>query len=174
MIAVKENRQSLEQKIVELVSEYQALKIEQVEKYFGLPSETMAKAFRKLVKKGRISLDQEAGIIRAAKDIREDMKLIRSFWLVLDFLEDCDFHGAAHFPLVLEMYRSGSVYSLFYCMEGDELVIANSINQLQTSICFQPIVLLEDQAQIEKMSELNAVFCTVEEHGEVAYFTYES
>lgn len=45
MIAVKENRQSLEQKIVELVSEYQALKIEQVEKYFGLPSETMAKAF---------------------------------------------------------------------------------------------------------------------------------
>ena len=26
----------------------------------------------------------------------------------------------------------------------------------------------------EKMSELNAVFCTVEEHGEVAYFTYES
>ena len=31
MIAVKENRQSLEQKIVELVSEYQALKIEQVE-----------------------------------------------------------------------------------------------------------------------------------------------
>ena len=90
MIVVKENRQSLEQKIVELVSEYQALKIEQVEKYFGLPSETMAKAFRKLVKKGRISLDQEAGIIRESKDIREDMKLIRSFWLVLDFLDDCD------------------------------------------------------------------------------------
>lgn len=174
MIAVKENRQSLEQKIVELVSEYQALKIEQVEKYFGLPSETMAKAFRKLVKKGRISLDQEAGIIRESKDIREDMKLIRSFWLVLDFLDDCDYHGAAHFPLMLEMYRSGSVYSVFYCMEGDELVIANSINQLRTSICFQPIVLLEDQAQIEKMSELNAVFCTVKEHGEVAYFTYES
>lgn len=174
MIAVKENRQSLEQKIVELVSEYQALKIEQVEKYFGLPSETMAKAFRKLVKKGRISLDQEAGIIRESKDIREDMKLIRSFWLVLDFLDDCDFHGAANFPLMLEMYRSGRVYSVFYCMEGDELVIAKSINQLRTSICFQPIVLLEDQAQIEKMSELNAVFCTVKEHGEVAYFTYES
>ena len=174
MIAVKENRQSLEQKIVELVSEYQALKIEQVEKYFGLPSETMAKAFRKLVKKGRISLDQEAEIIRAAKDIREDLKLIRSFWLVLDFLDDCDFHGAANFTLMLEMYRSGSVYSVFYCMEGDELVIAKSINQLRTSICFQPIVLLEDQAQIEKMSELNAVFCTVKEHGEVAYFTYES
>lgn len=174
MIAVKENRRSLEQKIVELVSEYQALKIEQVEKYFGLPSEIMAKAFRKLVKKGRISLDQEAGIIRAAKDIREDMKLIRSFWLVLDFLDDCDYHGAAHFPLMLEMYRSGSVYSVFYCMEGDELVICRSIQPLQQSICFQPIVLLEDQAQIEKMSELNAVFCTVEEHGEVAYFTYES
>lgn len=174
MIAVKENRQSLEQKIVELVSEYQALKIEQVEKYFGLPSETMAKAFRKLVKKGRISLDQEAGIIRASKDIREDLKLICSFWLVLDFLEDCDYHGAAHFPLMLEMYRSGSVYSVFYCMEGDELVICRSIQPLQQSICFQPIVLLEDQAQIEKMSELNAVFCTVEEHGEVAYFTYES
>mgnify|MGYP000005683782 FL=1 len=174
MIAVKENRQSLEQKIVELVSEYQALKIEQVEKYFGLPSETMAKAFRKLVKKGRISLDQEAGIIRESKDIREDMKLIRSFWLVLDFLDDCDFHGAAYFPLMLEMYRSGRVYSVFYCMEGDELVICRSIQPLQQSICFQPIVLLEDQAQIEKMSELNAVFCTVKEHGEVAYFTYES
>ena len=102
------------------------------------------------------------------------MKLIRSFWLVLDFLDDCDYHGAAHFPLMLEMYRSGSVYSVFYCMEGDELVICRSIQPLQQSICFQPIVLLEDQAQIEKMSELNAVFCTVEEHGEVAYFTYES
>ena len=174
MIAVKENRQSLEQKIVELVSEYQALKIEQVEKYFGLPSETMAKAFRMLVKKGRVVLEQDTGVIKVSKGIKEDEKQILSFWLVLDFLEDCDFHGVAHFPLVLEMYRSGSVYSVFYCMEGDELVIANSINQLRTSICFQPIVLLENQAQIEKMSELNAVFCTVEEHGEVAYFTYES
>ena len=113
-------------------------------------------------------------MIKVSKGIKEDEKQILSFWLVLEFLEDCDFHGAAHFPLVLEMYRSGSVYSVFYCMEGDELVIANSINQLRTSICFQPIVLLEDQAQIEKMSELNAVFCTVKEQGEVAYFTYES
>ena len=113
MIAVKENRQNLEQKIVELVSEYQALKIEQVEKYFGLPSETMAKAFRMLVKKGRVVLEQDTGVIKVSKGIKEDEKQILSFWLVLDFLEDCDFHGAAHFPLVLEMYRSGSVYRVF-------------------------------------------------------------
>lgn len=174
MIAVKENRQSLEQKIVELVSEYQALKIEQVEKYFRLPPETIAKAFRMLVKKGRIVLDRNTGVIKAAEGIKEDEKQIRSFWIVLDFLGDCDFHGTAQFPLVLEMYRSGSVYSVFYCMEGDELVITNSIKQLQKSICSQPIVLLDDQTQMEKMSELNAVFCTVKEQGEVAYFTYES
>lgn len=174
MIAVKENRRSLEQKIVELVSEYQDLKIEQVEKYFGLPSETMAKAFRILVKKGRIVLNQDTGVIKVSEGIREDEKQILSFWLVIDFLEDCDFHGAAHFPLVMEMYRSGSVYSVFYCTEGDELMISNSINQLQKSIRFQPIVLLEDQAQMEKMSALHAVFCTVKEQGEVAYFTYES
>ena len=85
MIAVKENRQSLEQKIVELVSEYQALKIEQVEKYFGLPSETMAKAFRMLVKKGRVVLEQDTGVIKVSKGIKEDEKQILSFWLVLDF-----------------------------------------------------------------------------------------
>lgn len=174
MIAVKENRQSLEQKIVELVSEYQALKIEQVEKYFGLPSEIMAKAFRMLVKKGRVVLEQNTGMIKVSRGIREDEKQVLSFWLVIDFLEDCDFHGTGHFPLILEMYRNGSVYSVFYCALGDEIVISNAINQLKKSICFQPIVLLENQSQMEKISALNTVFCTVEEHGEVAYFTYES
>ena len=95
MIAVKENRQSLEQKIVELVSEYQALKIEQVEKYFGLPSETMAKAFRMLVKKGRVVLEQDTGVIKVSKGIKEDEKQGIPHYLIDVLMPDEEFSAGA-------------------------------------------------------------------------------
>ncbi len=173
MIAVKEDRQTLEQRVAALLSEYQALEVEQVVRYFGFPAKTMAKVFKSLEKKGRITVDHTAEIIKVVGDISVDKKLLHSFWILLDCLEECEFHGIGQFPLILEMYRKGSVYGILYCAAGDELMILRSVTQMQEKVGFQPILLLEDACRADLLSGIDAVFCKVSEDGEVEYFTYE-
>ena len=58
---------AIEGKIVELIGEYGALRMEQLQRYFSIEDTQMEKIIRKLVKKGRLVSDKENGYIKASE-----------------------------------------------------------------------------------------------------------
>ena len=78
---------AIEGKIVELIGEYGALQMEQLQRYFSIEDTQMEKIIRKLVKKGRLVSDKENGYIKAFEQKTYDEGLAQCFWVVLDLTE---------------------------------------------------------------------------------------
>ena len=65
---------AIEGKIVELIGEYGALRVEQLQRYFSIEDAQMEKIIRKLVKKGRLVSDKENGYIKASEQKTSETK----------------------------------------------------------------------------------------------------
>lgn len=162
-----------EQKILELVSEYGALDYKQIQTYFKLDEVTFNKILKSLQKKGRLYIDENSNTIKADKNLAYNISVKNSFYIVLDFINECNYHGISQFPVVLEMYMKGEIYSVFYCSEGNEVMICHSVLNMKENTNFKPIIILQEISQMEYINISNAFFCIVDKEGNVEYYTYE-
>ena len=103
---------AIEGKIVELIGEYGALRVEQLQRYFSIEDAQMEKIIRKLVKKGRLVSDKENGYIKASEQKTYDEGLAQCFWVVLDLKEAIEFHAVGRYPLLIAVYADGEAYEI--------------------------------------------------------------
>ena len=103
---------AIEGKIVELIGEYGALQMEQLQRYFSIEDTQMEKIIRKLVKKGRLVSDKENGYIKASEQKTYDEGLAQCFWVVLDLKEAIEFHAVGRYPLLIAVYADGEAYEI--------------------------------------------------------------
>ena len=142
---------AIEGKIVELIGEYGALRVEQLQRYFSIEDAQMEKIIRKLVKKGRLVSDKENGYIKASEQKTYDEGLAQCFWVVLDLKEAIEFHAVGRYPLLIAVYANGEAYEIYSCKKGDEMFLCHVIERLQ-------------------LQGINCIFCTVSREGEVKYY----
>lgn len=161
---------SIEKRLAELISEYGALRIDQIEKYLGMEREGMHRVIKSLVKKGRIIYEKDSELIKAHNSILPDEKMISCFWVVLDFKDDWDFHYAGKYPLMIMMYTGDNVYEIYYCPLGDERAVTHAVNHFRESISAKTLIVVEEELQMQKIEVSEAVFCTITEEGEVTYY----
>ena len=152
---------AIEGKIVELIGEYGALQMEQLQRYFSIEDTQMEKIIRKLVKKGRLVSDKENGYIKASEQKAYDEGLAQCFWVVLDF---------GRYPLLIAVYADGEAYEIYSCKKGDEMFLCHVIERLQEKVQGKVLIVLEDTEQIGKLQGINCIFCTVCREGEVRYY----
>ena len=156
---------AIEGKIVELIGEYGALQMEQLQRYFSIEDTQMEKIIRKLVKKGRLVSDKENGYIKAY-----DEGLAQCFWVVLDLKENIEFPAGGGYPLLIAVYADGEAYEIYSCKKGDEMFLCHVIERLQEKVQGKVLIVLEDTEQIGKLQGINCIFCTVSREGEVRYY----
>ena len=151
---------AIEGKIVELIGEYGALRMEQLQRYFSIEDTQMEKIIRKLVKKGRLVSEQKT----------YDEGLAQCFWVVLDLKEAIEFHAVGRYPLLIAVYADGEAYEIYSCKKGDEMFLCHVIERLQEKVQGKVLIVLEDTEQIGKLQGINCIFCTVSREGEVRYY----
>ena len=160
---------AIEGKIVELIGEYGALRMEQLQRYFSIEDTQMEKIIRTLVKKGRLVSDKENGYIKASEQKTYDEGLAQCFWVVLDLKEAIEFHAVGRYPLLIAVYADGEAYEIYSCKKGDEMFLCHVIERLQEKVQGKVLIVLEDTEQIGKLQGINCIFCTVSREGEVRY-----
>lgn len=170
MICSNRSRGTLAENLMELISEYGALKDEQLKKYFSLEDALLEKTVRKLTKKGRVVYDREKGCIKVPGNHGCDESLIHCFWLVIDLKDEIEFHAVGKYPLFIAMYADSQVYEVYYCKKGDEVALAHAIERLKESFEGKVLIVVEEIWQIHKLDVENIIFCTISEKGEVKYF----
>ena len=135
---------AIEGKIVELIGEYGALQMEQLQRYFSIEDTQMEKIIRKLVKKGRLVSDKENGYIKASEQKTYDEGLAQCCWVVLDLKETIEFHAVGRYPLLIAVYADGEAYEIYSCKKGDEMFLCHVIERLQEKVQGKVLIVLED------------------------------
>ena len=158
-----------EEKILDLLSEYGTLEIEQLEQFFSFQDDIKI-PLRTLVKRGRAVVSEKDGIVKAHKDIKTDKILMICFWVIVDLAEEIQHHYRGTYPMTLTFYSEGKSYEVYYCAEGDERTLTHVISQTETMENEKKVFVLENESQMEKIDVSDAVFCMIDEKGDVAYY----
>ena len=99
-----------------------------------------------------------------------DAGLIRSVWVLLDFIDRVEYHSPSDFPVKLLFFSAGSMYEVVYVAAGQEALVAQALRQYRQGES-RRIVLVEDAGQIPLLDFPDiSGFCTVGLDGEVSYY----
>ncbi len=165
------NNDNLALKIVKLVSTYKVLTIEQVLRFFSKDNEKVKIIINNLIKNKRLYFDEENKVLKPYehKDIEVDIKLFKSFYILLEFVEKVKHHTVAEYPVSI-FFFTNEIYEIIYVRDGDEALIKNILSKEETVA--NKIIIVEDEKQIQKLRQISKVisFAVVDDNGNVKFY----
>ena len=97
-----------------------------------------------------------------------------SVWVLLDFIDQVEYHTVGEFPAAILCFANGELYEIVPIPQGKETMICQLLRQPQKD-ADKCIVVVDDAAQIEMLDIPQvAGFCTVAEDGTVSYYKKEA
>ena len=100
--------------------------------------------------------------------------LSRCVWVLLDFIDQVEYHTVGEFPAAILCFANGELYEIVPIPQGKETMICQLLRQPQKD-AGKRIVVVDDAAQIELLNIPQvAGFCTVAEDGTVSYYKKEA
>ena len=103
-----------------------------------------------------------------------DKDLSRCVWVLLDFIDQVEYHTVGEFPAAILCFANGELYEIVPIPQGKETMICQLLRQPQKD-AGKRIVVVDDAAQIELLDIPQvAGFCTVAEDGTVSYYKEEA
>ena len=163
-------RKYTERQLLELITEYGSLHFEQARKYLDVDKKVLKEKIRSLKKKGRVEYDPDEKIIMAQNLREPDSDLRKCFWLIVDLKDKIESHFKGVRPLYLMFYSSGKAYEVYYCKEGDELVMSHMIAHYREGDLVRTLVVIEKESQMKKFRIRNVTYCLINEEGDVMYY----
>lgn len=126
-----------------------------------------------LVRQGRVRREGDTYFPAGQSTGAADPALTASVWILLDFIDQVEFHAAGDYPATLIFFAGGQVYEILYAAPGKEEWLNRLLDQTQEAAS-QYIVLVDDPAQIPLIRVPNVRgFCTVSPQGTVQYYQTE-
>ena len=157
------------------ISLYPGLTEEQLCRFFPEKEATAKALLAHMLKEGRIFC-AENGRYYANQEVRNgaDKDLPRCVWVLLDFIDQVEYHTVGEFPATILFFANGELYEIVPIPQGKETMICQLLRQPPKDVG-KRIVVVEDAAQIELLDIPQAVgFCTVAENGTVGYYKEEA
>lgn len=126
-----------------------------------------------LVRQGRI-FQQEDGLYTATQQPEEyDRGLSCALWVLIDFIDQVDFHSTSDFPAKIIFFAHDEVYEVVYASFGQEALISHVLSS-QTEDPPHYIILVDKPEQIASIEAPGiSGFCTVSPEGQVHYYQKE-
>ena len=124
-----------------------------------------------LQKQERIYRDKNKGFYKVGcVDRRNHDAIVRSIWVLLDFLTDVDYHAASEYPVMIVFFIRGEEYQIIYAAEGNEGIIGAILRQ-QSEYNARRIILIDNPWQIENLLYAGiTAYCTVTYDGQIHYY----
>ena len=103
-----------------------------------------------------------------------DDALSRCIWVLLDFIEQVEYHTAGEFPVEILCFANEDLYEIIPIPRGKETIVSRMLHLPQKDTG-KRIVVVDDAAQIDTLDIPQAVgFCTVAADGSVNYYRKEA
>lgn len=117
---------------------------------------------------------QQDGLYTAVQQPEEyDCGLSRAVWVLVDFIDQVDFHSTGDFPAKIIFFAHDEVYEIVYASLGQESLISHVLST-QTEDPPHYIIVVEKPEQIASIEAPNiSGFCTVTPEGQVQYYQKE-
>ena len=126
-----------------------------------------------LERQGRL-FRQDDGLYTATQQPGEyDRGLSSALWVLIDFIDQVDFHSTSDFPAKIIFFACDEVYEIVYISFGQEALISHV---LSTNTGEPPhyLILVDKPEQIALIEAPNiSGFCTVSPEGQVQYYQKE-
>lgn len=153
------------------VSMYPGLSEGQLARFHPGREEKVRNLLAHLQRQGRIAPAETGGYFPRGEHMRgTDTGLVRSVWVLLDFIDRVEYHSPGDFPVKLVFFSAGRMYEVVYVSEGQEALVAQALKQCRQGES-RRIVLVEDAGQIPLLHFPDiSGFCTVEPDGKVSYY----
>ncbi|WP_456066850.1 DUF5697 family protein [Gemmiger sp.] len=179
MVIVLKNRATIYQReaaeMLHNISLYPGLIEEQLCRFFPEKEATAKTLLTHMLKEGRVFCDRN-GRCYANQEVKSgtDTDLSRCVWVLLDFIDQVEYHTVGEFPAAILCFANGELYEIVPIPQGKETMICQLLHQPQKD-AGKRIVVVDDVAQIELLDIPQAAgFCTVAEDGTVSYYKKEA
>lgn len=154
------------------VTMYRCLTEEQLLQLYPGKQDKVKKILSHLVKQGRIFHDTASSLYRASEDFTEpvDQGLLAAVWILVDFIDQVEFHSACDFPSKIIFFANDEVYEIVQITYGQEALISHLLSA-KAEESSKYIVLVDKPEQIAGI-EIPGVsgYCTVSPDGAVQYY----
>ena len=157
------------------ISLYPGLTEEQLFRFFPEKEATAKVLLSHMLKEGRIFYSKN-GRYYANREAQNgaDKDLSRCVWVLLDFIDQVEYHTVGEFPAAILCFANGELYEIVPIPQGKETMICQLLRRPQKDTG-KRIVVVEDTSQIELLDIPQAAgFCTVAEDGAVSYYKKEA
>lgn len=175
MVIVLKNRAAIYQReaaeMLHNISLYPGLTEGQLCRFFPEKEVTAKTLLAHMLKEERIFC-AENGRYYANQEAQNgaDKDLSRCVWVLLDFINQVEYHTVGEFPAAILCFANGELYEIVPIPQGKEAMICQLLRQPQKDTG-KRIVVVDDVAQIELLDIPQvAGFCTVAEDGTVSYY----
>lgn len=160
--------------ILRNVTTYHYLRYEQLLKLYPGKEEIIKNLLAFLVRQGRIQFDKIHQLYYDNNETSVDYEMISAIWVLVDFIEEVEYHSSTDFPAKIVFFANGEMYEILYVAFGNETLIRHALSQ-QTSIPEKRIVIVEDSKQIAGLSLPDVTaYCTIDiESGAIQYYKQE-
>lgn len=157
------------------ISLYPGLTEEQLFRFFPEKEATAKVLLSHMLKEGRIFYSKN-GRYYANREAQNgaDKDLSRCVWVLLDFIDQVEYHTVGEFPAAILCFANGELYEIVPIPQGKETMTCQLLRRPQKDTG-KRIVVVEDTSQIELLDIPQAAgFCTVAEDGAVSYYKKEA
>ena len=175
MVILLKNRAAIYQReaaeMLHNISLYPGLTEEQLFRFFPEKEATAKVLLSHMLKEGRIFYSKN-GRYYANREAQNgaDKDLSRCVWVLLDFIDQVEYHTVGEVPTAILCFANGELYEIVPIPQGKETMICQLLRQPQKD-AGKRIVVVDDVAQIELLDIPRAAgFCTVAEDGNVSYY----
>ena len=155
--------------LLRTVTMYPGLSQQQLLCFHPGKSETAKALLSHLERQGRIFQSDNGGYFPAGYPPKADQALIKAVWVLLDFIQQADYHAPAEFPVKLVFFADGELYEVAYVAHGQEALVCHALRGNKGGI--RRIILVDSPTQIAKIDcpDISG-FCTVSQDGQTQYF----
>ncbi len=155
------------------ITMYHALTKEQILSLYPQKQKVIEHLLTYLVKQYRIKQEKEFYLGMTENISELDQRLLAAVWVLIDFIDQVDFHSVSDFPTEIIFFMKGNIYEILYVTKGKEALI-NTLLSHQSEAPSRYIVIVDCEEQIPLLNIPNVVgYCTVSFSGEVQYYQQE-
>ncbi len=155
------------------ISMYRVLSEEQLLRLYPGKRDKVKNLLSFLTRQGRILHDGEyyAASTEALEEI--DRWLLAAVWVLIDFIDQVEYHSSGDFPAKVIFFADGEVYEIIHLEAGKEVLIT----QVLAAYAEKPsryLLMVDDLEQITECNIPNVCgYCTVSLEGNVQYYQRE-
>ena len=155
------------------VATYRALTEEQILRLYPRKEAKIKNLLAYLVRQGRLYARDGYYCIDPAQVENLDRGLLASVWVLLDFIEQVEYHSTGEYPAQIIFFADGEVYEIVYVAPGKEVLINHLLAKMSENGS-KYILVVEAPEQISELQIPNTSgYCTVSQEGEIQYYQEE-